>query len=256
MFSNMMLGWNSPPLDDVQRSTLQATDTTSEYYGGNTVIAGAYRDGVQSPGGAWVYAKTGGVTNYGAVLLQHAAPAWLTSSSNMHSVAMDISGLNYGPDRPGFHLGLLSRHPGTNYVSYGDNRSSAIISGHLGDGYAGGFGLENIEFAPAGSYTRDPWKVGNIIVANGVWYRIEVHTRWHAGVASSRAVVRKNGLVIADSGWHTIGGSWPTTFSDLSRNRTGVFFVPPATAAPTELFGYRNVRSSWAAGDAAILTDL
>lgn len=240
-----------------QRDTIAFTDTSSPYYIGCTVIDNSYATGIMLPSGQWSRQTVNGQPNLGTVLVRHVPPAWVPVDNNIHSAACDISMLNYSFSGSGLHIGLLSRHPGTNYNTAGNRCSAAVAGEYNGRDYS--FVLENIEFANPPSTVRDPWQAyGSMPTSNEVVRRMEIHTRWKGGVSSSRAILRVSmgGAVLQDSGWCDIGGAYPTTFSDLSRNWTGLFYVDSTPPFRFEACSFSNVRSSWSSGDAPLLTDL
>lgn len=229
----------------VQVDLLNLTDATTEYYGG-TNIAGI-GDGIQLPPG-WRYQTVYGATNKPTILRDHAAPAWIDPASNIHTTQAEFLVQNSSPEVPGFHAGVVSRHPGVNYTGVGGNRSSACIWGSPKPPDAYQFALENIEFGTAGTPTRDPWYSAKNTV-NNTWTTYVVHTRWRNGESHSKAqAFRANGNLIDDSGWQKIPASAWGDFSDLSRKTCAIFHV----SGNDEAYAFRNVKSAWRNGDSPI----
>lgn len=232
--------------------------TTAGYVGyGGEYLVPPYGTGgspeINLPAG-WRYQTVGGATNKGTILIDHPAPAWLRPDATIHTAQAEFAMQGNSASMAGFHAGIVSRHPGVNYVSTGDNRSCACIWGYPNTSpYQ--FALENIEFGTPGTSTRDPWySAANVLpVANGDWVRYAVHTRYTEGESHSRAQawLVSTGTLIADSGWKLIPPAAWGTLADYRRETVAIFHV----GSPDVGYMFRNVKSAWrpANGSIAVL---
>ena len=186
-------------------------------------------------------------------------PSYYNPALNRHTIAMDV--MFVGGYLNFCHMGIISRHKGSNSVPYvpGDNRGGAVIAGNWGYG-GGSIALEEIEIYPGAqngdshhpmSAQHPRGALGNPFMQENTWYRLVIESVSQAGaIGHTIRVVNK----ITQQTVYTLQDYWSSYSQNYVSRDAGkvVLFSIHDASKPTAGFHYKDLTSYWSSIDETV----